>query len=166
MKYKSIYTAVIISIAGAFFVPTVALSSCGMNYPDAWESGSRDGRFDAENNKGNAPGNHRPDAYERAQNGDRVAKCYRAGYKNGFENAYADLKRHSKKKHSSHKRGNDSAPRNGTNERAYYDDGCAAGTSDAKDSMSQYYGRHSDSYDSRFKPYFKQGYEHCWSMYR
>jgi len=75
-------------------------------------------------------------------------------------------KKHTKKKHSSHKRGNDNAPRNGTNERAYYDDGCAAGTSDAKDSMSQYYGRHSDSYDSRFKPYFKQGYEHCWSMYR
>jgi len=102
MKQKSIYTAVIISIAGAFFVPTVALSSCGMNYPDAWESGGKDGRFDAENNKGNAPGNHRPETYERAQNGDKVAKCYRAGYKNGFDNAYADLKRHTKKRHSSH----------------------------------------------------------------
>jgi len=49
----------------------------------------------------------------------------------------------------------------GSNEQAYFDDGCVAGTSDAKASMSMAYERH-DGYDSRFEPYFRQGYEACW----
>jgi len=49
----------------------------------------------------------------------------------------------------------------GSNEQAYYDDGCVAGTGDAKASMSMAYERH-DGYDSRFEPYFRQGYEACW----
>jgi len=50
----------------------------------------------------------------------------------------------------------------GSNEQAYYDDGCVAGTNDAKARMSMTYQRH-DGYDSRFEPYFRQGYEACWA---
>ena len=50
----------------------------------------------------------------------------------------------------------------GSNEQAYFDDGCVAGTRDAKASMSMAYERH-DGYDSRFEPYFRQGYEACWA---
>ncbi len=53
----------------------------------------------------------------------------------------------------------------GSNEQAYFDDGCVAGTSDAKASMSMAYERH-DGYDSRFEPYFRQGYEACWAANR
>jgi len=60
----------------------------------------------------------------------------------------------------------DNAPTAGSNERAYYDDGCREGTRDAKSSMSSVYERYSDMYDSRFEPYFKQGYEVCWKHYR
>ena len=58
-----------------------------------------------------------------------------------------------------------SVPTPGSNERAYYDDGCRAGTSDAQASMSMLYERH-EGYDSRFEPFFKQGYEDCWRRYR
>ena len=57
-------------------------------------------------------------------------------------------------------------PTPGSNERAYYDDGCGKGTSDAKASMSMAYERHAEMYDSRFEPYFKQGYEVCWRKFR
>ena len=53
----------------------------------------------------------------------------------------------------------------GSNEQAYFDDGCVAGTSDAKAKMSMAYERH-DGYDSRFEPYFRQGYEACWAANR
>jgi len=56
-------------------------------------------------------------------------------------------------------------PTPGSNERAYYDDGCVAGTRDAQNSMSMAYDRH-EGYDSRFEPYFKQGYEACWLQNR
>ncbi len=59
-----------------------------------------------------------------------------------------------------------SLPTPGSNERAYYDDGCRAGTTDAQSSMSMAYERHAEMYDSRFEPYFKQGYEACWLQYR
>ena len=54
----------------------------------------------------------------------------------------------------------------GSNEQAYFDDGCVAGTSDAKASMSSVYERYSDQYDTRFEPYFRQGYEACWAANR
>ena len=57
-------------------------------------------------------------------------------------------------------------PTAGSNERAYYDDGCSAGTSDAQASMSMAHERHAEMYDSRFEPFFKQGYEDCWRRYR
>lgn len=57
-------------------------------------------------------------------------------------------------------------PTPGSNERAYYDDGCGKGTSDAKASMSMAYERHAEMYDTRFEPYFKQGYEACWKKFR
>jgi hypothetical protein len=54
----------------------------------------------------------------------------------------------------------------GSNERAYYDDGCVAGTQDAKASMSSVYERYADDYDTRFEPYFQQGYKTCWAENR
>ncbi|MEH6739327.1 MAG: hypothetical protein V7695_12375 [Sulfitobacter sp.] len=54
----------------------------------------------------------------------------------------------------------------GSNEQAYYDDGCVAGTQDGKASMSSVYERYSDQYDTRFEPYFRQGYEACWAASR
>jgi hypothetical protein len=84
------------------------------------------------------------------------AECYLEGYNIGYGNAYADASRHSY----------DDAPEYGTNERAYYDDGCRDGTGDAQMGMSMMHDRHPDMYDSRFEPYFKQGYEACWRQYR
>ena len=54
----------------------------------------------------------------------------------------------------------------GSNEQAYYDDGCVAGTQDGRASMSSVYQRYSDQYDTRFEPYFRQGYEACWAANR
>ena len=54
----------------------------------------------------------------------------------------------------------------GSNEQAYYDDGCAAGTSDGAAGMSSVYERYSNQYDSRFEAYFRQGYEVCWAASR
>ncbi len=52
------------------------------------------------------------------------------------------------------------------NECEYYKDGYAAGARDGENSMSNFYGRHSDGYDSRFEPYFARGYEAGWRDYR
>jgi len=52
------------------------------------------------------------------------------------------------------------------NECEYYKDGYRAGKEDGKASMSRFFGRHSDSYDSRFKPYFADGYNNGWNDYR
>lgn len=57
-------------------------------------------------------------------------------------------------------------PTSGSNERAYYDDGCREGANDARMSMSMAYERHSDMYDTRFERYFRQGYEACWLQNR
>ncbi len=54
----------------------------------------------------------------------------------------------------------------GSNEQAYYDDGCVAGTGDAQASMSMAYERYANQYDTRFEPYFRQGYEACWAANR
>jgi hypothetical protein len=59
-----------------------------------------------------------------------------------------------------------SGPTPGSNERAYYDDGCRAGTQDAQSSMSMFHGRHADQYDTRFEPSFQQGCEACWLQNR
>jgi len=48
----------------------------------------------------------------------------------------------------------------------YYKDGYKAGKDDGKASMSRFYGRHSDSYDSRFEPFFADGYKDGWHDYR
>ena len=44
----------------------------------------------------------------------------------------------------------------------YFKDGYKAGRRDRKANMSMYYGRHSDSYDSRNESYFQEGYEAGW----
>lgn len=52
------------------------------------------------------------------------------------------------------------------NECEYYMDGYRAGKEDGQMSMSNFYGRHSDYYDTRFEPYFADGYNAGWNDYR
>lgn len=132
-------------------------SDCGTEFQHAYEKGVRHGRAD---------GSHllEPNPLRHGMKyvfGSRArGNCYAEGYNIGYQNAYADAtKRPSRPSH-------DNAPTPGSNERAYYDDGCHDGTADAQMSMSMAYERHSDMYDSRFEPYYRQGYEHCWKMFR
>lgn len=135
--------------------PTQA-SNCGIEFQHAYEKGVRHGRTDGSQQKSNNPSRHASHLFEHIDEGSRRAECYLEGYNIGYDNAYADASKPSY---------ND-APEYGTNERAYYDDGCRDGTGDAQMGMSMVYERHSDMYDSRFEPYFKQGYEACWRQYR
>ncbi len=62
-------------------------------------------------------------------------ECYVEGYKIGYDNAAADGGKRGRHSHGD-------APEAGSNERAYYDDGCRDGTGDAKMGMSiAYRGR-------------------------
>ena len=156
MKYALI-TGLAVA-AGWLIQPQEALAAnCGIDFQHAYEKGVRDGRGD---------GSHLLE-YNPMRHGRKVSRkwnergdCYREGYNIGYQNAAADAqKRPSRPSY-------DNAPTQGSNERAYYDDGCHEGTSDAQMSMSMAYVRHSDMCDSRFEPYFRQGYEHCWKMFR
>ena len=133
-------------------VPALA-SDCGMDFQHAYETGVSDGRADGANGIEKRAKRHRPHLN---RNGDR-GKCYVEGYGIGYANAAADAQK---------KPDHGSAPTAGSNERAYYDDGCLDGTRDAKASMSMAYERHADMYDSRFEPYYAQGYEACWKHFR
>jgi hypothetical protein len=130
-------------------------SNCGIDFQHAYEKGVRDGNTDGALGEKKSAKRHRP---KLNRNSDRGA-CYVEGYHIGYENGAADAKKKGQPKHST-------APTMGSNERAYYDDGCREGTADAKASMSEAFDRHADMYDGRFEPYFKQGYEACWKHYR
>ncbi|MBX7539947.1 hypothetical protein [Qipengyuania sphaerica] len=95
-------------------------------------------------------------------NADR-SNAYSRGYQSGVDERLANLRHHSGQGGYAPA---SKAPKPGSNERAYFDDGCRAGKSDARASMSMYHGRHSGAYDSRFEPYFKSGYEECWARFR
>lgn len=138
----------------AFLLATPALASnCGIDFQHAYETGVSDGRADGAHGMGKRHDRHRPH-FERNSN---RGKCYAEGYEIGYGNAAADAK-----KAPAH----DGAPKAGSNERAYYDDGCLEGTRDAQASMSMAYERHAGMYDSRFEPFFAQGYEACWRHFR
>lgn len=131
--------------------------NCGRDFQHAYEKGVEDGRVDGAQLIDPNPLRH---GIKFVFKGKDTANCYREGYDIGYANASADArKRPARPTHQD-------APTPGSNERAYYDDGCEAGTRDAHMSMSMFYGRHSDRYDTRFEPYFKQGYEACWKMFR
>lgn len=147
-----VLAAILAGMAFCFAAPTHA-SNCGIDHQKAYEAGVNDGRADGASGMKEKPKRHRPNL-DKNSNKDQ---CYVEGYKIGYGNASADAKKESS---------DDGAPTPGSNERAYYDDGCKAGTSDAKLSMSMAYERHSDSYDRRFEPYFAQGYEACWKKNR
>lgn len=138
-------------IALAHSVPVLA-NEC-LEHQAAYEAGVNDGRNDASRGASENPTRHR-DA-SRKQNKQR---CYEKGYQIGYSNAAADRSRESSY--------DSDVPTPGSNERAYYDDGCRQGTKDAKMSMSMAYERHSEMYDSRFEPYFAKGYEACWMRNR
>jgi hypothetical protein len=56
--------------------------------------------------------------------------------------------------------------KSGSNEFEYYQDGYHEGLADGHTNMSNFCGRHSDHYDSRFEPAFCQGYEAGWKKGR
>ena len=150
-----ILVALIISFIGS--TPTLA-SNCGIKFQHSYEEGVRDGRIDGSHRQDSDPARHRSHLYKDLDKGSERAECYVEGYDIGYGNAYEDA--------SYSEPSYDDAPKYGTNERAYYDDGCRDGTGDAQMNMSMAYERHSDMYDSRFEPYFRQGYEACWQQYR
>ena len=144
--------------AGVMLMPSISqASNCGYDFQHAYEKGVDDGRLDGAHKKSNDPTRHKKHVLRKVDKGKPRAECYVEGYNIGYQNAYADAR----KSHSG--RG---APEDGTNERAYYDDGCDAGTRDAQDGMSKAYDRHNHDYDSRFERYFRHGYNSCWNHYR
>lgn len=143
-------TLTLLALSGA---GQVMANDCS-KHQDAYEAGVNDGRHDGSRGASQDPGQHHKD-YGNHKN---RYKCYKQGYKIGYGNAAADAKKVSAQ--------DADMPRQGSNEREYYDDGCHEGKSDAKMSMSMVYERHSDMYDSRFEPYFQQGYEACWKKNR
>ena len=152
---KKVWIA-IASICAMSAMPAFA-AECGVDFQHAYEAGVADGRADGARLE--EPNILRHGFKYMFKGGDR-ANCYREGYDIGYQNAAADARK--KPSRPSH----DNAPTPGSNERAYYDDGCHLGTRDAKMSMSMAYERHADMYDLRFEPYFRDGYEHCWKMFR
>jgi hypothetical protein len=150
--------AILAGMAFCFAAPAHA-SSCGIDHQQAYERGVNDGRADGERGLKKKAKRHNPDLDRDSKRG----QCYLEGYNIGYGNASADARKESSYDQESSHNG---APTPGSNERAYYDDGCRAGTQDAKLSMSMAYERHSDSYDRRFEPYFAQGYEACWKKHR
>lgn len=132
-------------------------ANCGTDFQHAYEKGVRDGRGDGSHLREYDPMHH---GRKVARKWNERGNCYREGYDVGYRNAAADARK--KPSRPSH----ENAPTPGSNERAYYDDGCHEGTGDAHMSMSMAYERHSDMYDRRFEPFFRQGYEHCWKLFR
>jgi hypothetical protein len=156
MLKRAILATLMLGVMFGVSEPAYALN-CGMDYQHVYEKGVRHGRADGSHLLEPNPLRHGMKYLFGSR--DR-GNCYADGYNIGYQNAYADAtKRPSKPSH-------DKAPTPGSNERAYYDDGCHDGTADAQMSMSMAYERHSDMYDRRFEPFYKQGYEHCWKMFR
>lgn len=132
-------------------------ANCGMDFQSAYEKGVEDGRADGSHLKRPDPMRH---GRKVSLKKDDRGNCYREGYDIGYQNAAADAKKAIKQPNY------DNSPTPGSNEREYYDDGCHEGTVDAQNNMSMAYERHSDMYDRRFEPFFKQGYEACWKQFR
>jgi len=155
---KFILNAAIV-VAAVWTVQTgqAQAANCGMDFQHAYEAGVNDGRADGSRLMEYDPMRH---GRKVSMNWNERGGCYREGYDIGYQNAAADAQKMSSPPSY------DNAPTPGSNERAYYDDGCHDGTSDAQMSMSMAYERHADMYDSRFEPYFRDGYENCWKMFR
>ena len=156
-SYSALSRVIVLS-AGLMLMPFASYASnCGIDFQHAYEQGVEDGRVDGAHKRSNDPSRHEKNIFGKIDQGRPRAECYVEGYNNGFENTYADAR----KSHSGK-----GAPKTGTNERAYYDDGCDAGTRDGQDGMSRAYMRHEGDYDTRFEPYFRHGYNTCWNHYR
>ena len=153
---NKLLTALSISAAVAFAAPALAKPNCAIDFQHAYEKGVEDGRGDAGAGLDRDAKRHRPHL---KRNSDR-GSCYVEGYRNGYANVAADLKKKGGRMDHSN------APKKGTNERAYYDDGCREGASDARANMSRNHERHADMYDGRFEPAFKQGYYACFDHNR
>lgn len=151
---KNTLLIVTLSIVGAGAAHAV---DCAMDFQHAYEKGVERGRAD-----GGQLASKDPTRWKsgRRHKGTDRNHCFKKGYKIGYDNAYADAKKREKK----HK--HEGRPPEGTNERAYYDDGCHEGTTDAQNNMSMAYERHHEMYDRRFKAAFVRGYENCWRHHR
>ena len=139
-------------------VPASAQDCAGGDVQEIYEEASIKGREDAQDGEDNRAHHH----YRHMHLSHDQQRCYKQGYHNGYANGAAD----SSKGDDYRDDDNGDKPRHGSNERAYYDDGCKAGKSDARDNMSNAYQRYHNDYDTRFEPNFKQGYERCWNKYR
>ena len=142
-----------LTLLALFGAGQVLATDCSGHQGD-YEAGVNDGRQDGSKGASDDPGRHG----KKDSDHKKRYKCYKQGYEIGYGNAAADAKKSAAQ--------DADKPRQGSNEREYYDDGCHEGKSDAKMSMSMVYERHSDMYDSRFEPFFKQGYEACWKQNR
>jgi len=163
MTWKTrVFVGRTIVMAAASFIGiagTAQASQCPLMWQHAYETGVRDGGADGAHQRDYDPTRHNRHFHSLVKAKPSRGDCYTEGYNIGYDNAVADVQTRGRYSHGG-------APEAGSNERAYYDDGCHDGTGDAKMGMSMAYERHSDMYDTRFEPYFKQGYEACWKHYR
>lgn len=158
-KFRVGWTIGLIAVFSIVAVGAAQASQCPLMWQHAYETGVRDGGVDGAHQRGNDPTRHNRHFFAMVNTEKSRGECYVEGYNIGYDNAAADVQKRGRHSHGG-------APQAGSNERAYYDDGCRDGTGDAKMGMSMAYERHSDMYDSRFEPFFRQGYEACWQHYR
>lgn len=161
MKRSTYFLAKVFGIclaSSGILAGAAGASNCPLKWQHAYETGVRDGGVDGAHGRESDPARHGRHFLQLVDKGKSRGDCYVEGYNIGWDNAVADVQTRGSHSYSG-------APNKGTNERAYYDDGCRDGTGDAKMGMSMMYERH-EGYNSRFEPYFRQGYEACWSHYR
>ena len=103
----------------------VYAADCGKDHQDHYEAGVADGRNDGSSGQPENPTRHR----EKDKKHKNSWNCYKHGYEIGYGNASADRKRNSGANQGSSE-GMGGMPRQGSNERAYYDDGCQRGRQD------------------------------------
>ena len=146
---KTIITAAAIALATVSFAiaPASADSCKTKKLKNIYEMGKQYGAEDAKAGLGLDPTKH-GDVYDGTAEGD----CFTSGYSKGYQKAA----------NAANNSSSTSDYPAGSNEEAYYKDGCAAGKTDRKNNQSMAYERHSGDYDSRFEAAFAAGYNHCW----
>ncbi len=159
--YSILSRVMIIGVSFLLMTSVSQASDCAWKFQHAYDKGTKHGQIDGAHKKSHDPSRHNHNLWKKIENGSDKEQSRNQCYAEGYSDAYDHAHKKAEKPHS-----DKGAPKAGTNERAYYDDGCYAGTGDAQAGMSRYYGRHSDGYDSRFEPYFRAGYKKCWGQYR
>ena len=147
-------TCSVLALSGAAVVSLPSPSKAAIQCPDTWggtikcdyyKDGYKAGRTDRKSGLSNA--------YERhdGKYDSRNASYFQAGYEDGWGSAQAAQSSAVK------------CPDTWTGIKCdYFRDGYKAGKGDRNANMSNYYGRHSDAYDSRNESYYQEGYEAGW----